>query len=115
MFTALCHCSHCQKQSGSAFSIVLGVPADALTIEGTPGNYADQSEAGLPVNREFCTTCGSPLFTIGEGAPGVVFIKGGTLDDTGALQPRMELWTQSAQPWLKLDVPLKSFPQQPMQ
>ena len=32
--TAICHCKHCQKQAGSAFSIVVGVPKDSLIMSG---------------------------------------------------------------------------------
>ena len=115
IFTALCHCTHCQKQSGSAFSIVMGVAASALSIDGEPASYMDRSDGGREVRRQFCGTCGSALFTIGDGAAGVVFVKAGTLDNTHDLKPRMELWTSSAQPWLKLDVPLKAFERQPEQ
>ena len=33
-------------------------------------------------------------------APGIAFIKAGTLDDRSWLKPEMEVWSDSAQPWL---------------
>ena len=30
--TAVCHCTHCQTTSGSAFPVVLGVPAASVQI-----------------------------------------------------------------------------------
>lgn len=113
LFTALCHCTHCQKQSGSAFSIIVAVGDGALSVEGKPEAYADRSDNGRAVTREFCSNCGSALFSIGDGAPGVVFVKAGTLDDTTMLAPQMELWTDSAQPWVKLDLHAKRFARQP--
>src|SRR6187551_1629262 len=38
--TAICHCTHCQKVSGSAFSVNVVVPAPSLT-------WLGQSLAGL--------------------------------------------------------------------
>ncbi len=32
--TAVCHCTECQRQTGTAFSIVVGVPGDALEVRG---------------------------------------------------------------------------------
>ena len=32
--TAICHCTHCQKVSGSAFSVNVVVPAPSLTWQG---------------------------------------------------------------------------------
>lgn len=61
----------------------------------------------------FCPKSGSALFSVGEGAPGMVFVKAGTLDDTRTLAPHMEFWTDSAQSWVKLDSRAKRFARQP--
>ena len=34
LLTAVCHCPHCQKQSGTSFSVIVAVPKDSLTIAG---------------------------------------------------------------------------------
>jgi glutathione-dependent formaldehyde-activating enzyme len=34
IMTGICHCTDCQRSSASAFSIVVGVPRDELTIHG---------------------------------------------------------------------------------
>lgn len=112
-FTGICHCTHCQKQSGSAFSIIIGVRASALSVEGELSTYEDRAESGKGLKRQFCPNCGSPLFSIGEGTPGIVYVKAGTLDDTDSLSPNVELWTDSEQSWLKLDVETTRFERQP--
>jgi hypothetical protein len=33
-FTGVCHCRNCQKESGSAFTIVIGIPQPALSVQG---------------------------------------------------------------------------------
>ena len=33
-FVGVCHCTDCQKFTGSAFAIVVGVPKPALTVQG---------------------------------------------------------------------------------
>ncbi|MEP6869300.1 MAG: GFA family protein [Novosphingobium sp.] len=113
MFTAICHCRHCQKQSGSAFSVNIGVSAELLSIEGDVATFQDRGESGGVLKRQFCSNCGSPLFSIGEGAPGVVFVKAGTLDDTSKLSPKMEIWTDHQQPWVKLDLAAVRVARQP--
>jgi hypothetical protein len=98
---AVCHCSHCQKQAGSAFSTLIGVPEGQVTITaGKPKSYIDHGESGKKVERQFCDTCGSPLFSVVEAAPGMTFIKSGTLDDTAFFQPTMHFWTRSKQDWV---------------
>ncbi len=35
--------------------------------------------------------------------PELTFIKAGTLDDTSWLRPTMEIWCETAQPWVAID------------
>ena len=98
---AVCHCTNCQRQTSSPFSVVVGVPRDAFEVQGdtlasfsTPADGRDDE-----TERNFCSACGSPLFSITPAAPQFVFIKAGSLDDSSWLEPGLEVWTRSAQPW----------------
>ena len=100
-----CHCKNCQRQAGSALSIIIGVPEDAVEHIGTIKTYNDTGDSGATVRRQFCPECGSPVFTRLE-TPGLMFIKAGTLDDTSGLQPAFHCYTKSRQKWLELgDLP----------
>ena len=82
MLTAACHCPHCQKQSGSAFSVNLMVALAAFRVSGeTLGDLQRRGRSGMPVKRHFCASCGSPIYTEMGAMPGVVAVKAGTLDD----------------------------------
>jgi len=86
--TAICHCTHCQKVSGSAFSVNVVVPAPSLTWAGQSlASYADKGESGKPLSRKFCRNCGSSLATETEALPGAIIVKAGTLDDKSWLKP----------------------------
>ena len=104
LMVGTCHCKHCQRQAGSAFSILVAVPRDGLTFEGTLTQYDDDSASGNPVYRKFCGTCRSPVFTETPGgdAQGMMFIKAGTLDESKDLVPTVHFWTSSAQDWVIL-------------
>jgi hypothetical protein len=97
----VCHCTDCQRQTGTAFSVVIAVPRAALTVEGdTLACYTTVGEAhGTPTQRHFCSACGSPIMSLIEAMPELAFIKAGTLDDAAWLEPSVEVWTRSAQPW----------------
>ncbi|ABC64034.1 GFA family protein [Erythrobacter litoralis] len=97
-----CHCKNCQRQSGSAFSTIIGVPDGSVSIEGEYKTYEDHGESGQEVLRDFCGNCGSPLFNRVAATPGLIWIKVGTLDDTADFTPAMHLWTKSKQHWLDL-------------
>lgn len=106
----ICHCTHCQKVSGSAFSLNVVVPASSVTWEGqSPASYADKGESGKPILRKFCSKCGSSIAAEAEALPGLLIIKAGTLDDRSWLKPNAHLWTSSAQPWVAIEPGATTF------
>ena len=101
--TAVCHCDHCQRQSGGAFSVNLLATAPQLTISGdlvTWGDPGDDESGTVHVQRRFCGTCGSPI--VSEMTNGVVAVKAGTLDDRADVAPMVEAWCVDRQPWVDL-------------
>lgn len=101
-FTAICHCKDCQRQSAAPFSIVVGVPADQFEVTGELSEFVTKGEDSEADNRRnFCGKCGSPIVTFNDGYPGMAIVKAGTLDDTSWLEPQIEIWGKSAQPWVQ--------------
>jgi hypothetical protein len=102
----VCHCSDCQKQSGSAFGMSLIMQSRQVEfIEGAESmrSWDTRGEDGDIKRCHFCPDCGTRIMH-GSNIPGQsVSIKAGTLDDTRHLQPTAHIWLQSAQPWLAID------------
>lgn len=100
----VCHCRDCQKQSGSAFSVVGVAARDDITVSGELATFSHPGSSGQTVNRRFCGRCGSPILTDTQAArdQGIIFFKAGTLDETADLAPDVHYWTQSAQHWFAL-------------
>jgi len=94
--TALCHCKQCQRQTGSAFSIVTLVPAAQFALNGETSVFTDIGDSGRPLERHFCGECGSPILSRIVPMPDVVLIKAGTLDDCSILQPTIEVFCDNA-------------------
>jgi hypothetical protein len=109
IFTAVCHCRNCQKQAGTAFSVVVAIPRSALTVTGGTKTFHDTGASGQPVARRFCPACGSPIVSEVASMPDITFIKAGTLDDTQWLSPTMEVFCGSAHPWVKLSGEMQRF------
>jgi hypothetical protein len=102
--TGVCHCKNCQRQAGSAFSTLAGVPTDQLRFtKGEPKLYQDgDTESGTPVERYFCGNCGSPIYSLLPGTPEMIYLKTGTLDDTAGFEPQFHAWCDSKQEWVEL-------------
>lgn len=100
MMTAVCHCTHCQRQSGGVFSTNLGVPEAAYVQTGETKVYEDRGDSGQAVWRHFCANCGSPIISKVAVMPGLVMVKAGTLDDMSGLTPSVEVYADHAAAWV---------------
>lgn len=97
---AVCHCTHCQKQSGSPFSFNLFFKEADYEQTGETRFFVDTGDSGQPSHRHFCGSCGSPILTRVSTLPGMVLMKAGTLDSMEGLQPQIEIYTDRAVKWL---------------
>ncbi|MET0457827.1 MAG: GFA family protein [Ilumatobacteraceae bacterium] len=102
--TAVCHCDHCQRQGGAAFSVNLVVHESQLTVSGVLSTYEETGEHDddVYVRRRFCGSCGSPIVSELSKSAGIVAVKAGTLDDKSDVHPTVEVWCQDRQPWVAL-------------
>lgn len=112
-FVGICHCADCQKFTGSAFAVVIGVPKPALSVQGQVARYSKAGDTGKSIERQFCPTCGSSIADEADALPGVVMISSGTLDDASWVKPAMQIYCDSAQPWVHLGGDMKTFPKMP--
>jgi hypothetical protein len=108
-----CHCLDCQRSSGAPFASGFIVRVSDIAITGTPKTYTVRAASGSLATRSFCSDCGSPLFTRGEVAPGVMSIRFPTLDNPSEFQPMLDIWTSSAQPWVCLSQAIPRYPRSP--
>ena len=112
---AVCHCSTCQKNTGSAFSLNIGVPSSSVSVTGKSlATYEDHTGAsGKPFFRAFCSRCGSPIYDRGEAYSGITFIKAGTLDDPSWVKPGIHMWCADKQPWVAIEEAAAQVPGSP--
>jgi hypothetical protein len=109
-----CYCRDCQRSSGAAMVSAFLMPKEAVNIlQGEVRYYQVTAESGQPVNRGFCPTCGSPVFTLLDAQPHGIGIKASSLDDPNQFQPAMNIFTSSAPKWAPITVDLPKFPKMP--
>jgi hypothetical protein len=99
---SVCHCKDCQLRSGSAFGIGCYFPREAVALAGgATRTYERVSDAGRKVRIHFCENCGTSVYWYPEVLPGAMGLAGGTFDDTGWLDPKLHIWSRSAQKWFR--------------
>jgi hypothetical protein len=100
----VCHCTHCQKASGTGASINAVVPTASFKItQGAPRRYDDKADSGRTLYRHFCGDCGSPLYGQRAATPEMSVVRAGTLDHPVDMKIATHIWTKSARPWSHID------------
>jgi hypothetical protein len=97
---AICNCTDCQRQTGSAFLEFVIVKDKQIKIDGESRTFTIKGDSGRTLTRKFCPQCASVIALNTESHPGETLITGGTLDDKKWLEPTMMLFCDSAQPWM---------------
>ncbi len=96
LLTMACHCTGCQRMTGSAFSLSAAIPSEAFSV--TQGEPVLGGLRGNP-RHFFCPDCLSWLFTRVEGMDWFVNIRTTMLDDPAGFEPFIETWTSERLPW----------------
>jgi len=111
-----CHCTICQKQSGSAFAMAVVFQDFKVEVAGPQPDHFVREGLNRSARCYFCPQCGTRLYHQwfnDQGDLPFLNLKPGTLDDTSWLKPSCHLWTQHAQPWVKFSADDVVFRQQP--
>ena len=101
--TSVCHCTDCQKGTGSAFRVNVPVSGATFRMSGQPTNYLKTTaESGTPRLQAFCPRCGSPIYstTPGEAPHPSYMVRVGILRQRDQFAPRRQNWFRSALPWV---------------
>jgi hypothetical protein len=104
LFVHCCHCSWCQRETGSAFALNAMIESDrvqllegAVTVVDTPS----QSGKGQRISR--CPKCSVAVWSNYAGAGEAVrFVRVGTLDVPACLPPDIHIYTGTKLPWVTL-------------
>jgi hypothetical protein len=109
-----CHCIDCRKASGTGHASHMIVPQPAFKVTGEVRFFDKPADSGNMVSRGFCPHCGSAIYSINNGMPGLVFVRASSLDDPEVFKPQMVVYTDRAASWDHMDASLPSFPTMPL-
>ncbi len=107
----LCHCTQCQEQSATAFGVAVLVERENFRLlGGEPKTYVKKAQSGNPRALTFCPECGASLYGCNPADPQVYSLRLGTARQRADLVPVLQMWMQSAMPWLFALADIPAFP-----
>ena len=113
IFSGVCHCTNCQRHTGSAFSCVIAIPKPALSMTGQTRQFSHKGDSGKDVITTFCPVCATRLTSEATMMADVVMLEAGTLDDRSLFTPQMHIYRDSAQAWVPFAEGAVTFPKMP--
>ncbi len=109
LFVHACHCTNCQRQSGSAHALNAMIEATNVQIlSGEAEGYDVPTGSGKRQKIYRCPTCKVGVWsTYGGAGEALLFVRVGALDNPAACPPDINIFTRSKQPWVTLleDIP----------
>lgn len=101
-----CHCEDCRRANGSAFNIGVRVDRKDLEVKATTEmkSYRFVSSSGREIQRCFCGTCGSPIFTLHPAQPEYAWVKAGIIHQPEIVKPTYENWVKDKVKWAVINV-----------
>lgn len=108
-----CHCTDCQRRSGSSFGIQLAVAETDIRVVGAMIEGRHVQPSGAVAHIFACPDCLTRLYTTNERRPGVANLRAGTLDNSPALVPAAHFWVGSKQSWIVLPDGVPALATQP--
>lgn len=97
-----CHCTDCQRQSASSFTLSMIVRREALKLrQGQPDEFVVELSDGRRKQASYCRRCCTRLWNPSRVAE-LALREPGTLDDASWVRPVGHIWMRSAQGWLRI-------------
>jgi hypothetical protein len=99
-----CHCTNCQKISGSAFAISATIVETSFEFTAGEAKKTEwRSDAGNQRYGYICGDCGIRIAHGQTPSSGMLSLRAGTFDDASWIEPSGHIWTKSAMPWVQFN------------
>ncbi|MFT5193821.1 MAG: hypothetical protein ACI9EW_001369 [Cellvibrionaceae bacterium] len=109
----MCHCTQCQKATGSAHASNLFTKAENFTWLSGAELVKRYDMPGRAISQAFCTECGSGLPFPSKSGSGMMVIPAGTLDDQPEMSPQDNIFWNERANWYEDGLSAEHFDQFP--
>lgn len=104
LFVHACHCTWCQRETGSAFVLNALIETEAVRLlSGTPEVINTPSVSGMGQKIHRCPYCKIAIWSVYAGAGEAFrFVRVGTLGEPARCPPDIHIFTSTKLPWVVL-------------
>lgn len=96
--SAYCHCTRCQRRSGTAVQASARIVPGSLTVLQGEEHLRDWTPPG-GLGKTFCGECGSALFARDPETHEIAIVRLGAIDGDPGIRPQAHQFVAYAAPW----------------
>jgi hypothetical protein len=105
-----CHCTRCRRRTGTAASVQARLAPGSLAIlQGEVLIRSYVPEQGWA--KDFCSSCGSALWSRDPGDPALRAVRLGAFDDDPGVRPSFRQFVAYAASWEEITDDLPQYPE----
>ena len=109
LFTHACHCTTCQKITGTSYWLSMFVlEKDFEILSGKPDVVYPPQKYGV-AKKHFCAKCGCNIYGTHTYLKNLILPATGTFESTDWFEPQAHIFVRSKQPWVTLDKDVPQF------
>lgn len=108
-----CHCTWCQRESGSAFAVNAMIESSEITVlKGSPEYINTPTNSGKIQKVARCPNCKVALWSQYAAAGNAMyFLRVGTLEPSAQFEPDIHIFTSTKRPWVTLPAEKPAVPE----
>lgn len=106
---SVCHCTACQRRTGSVFGMQARFSSDNVNIDGPSKKYVRTADSGNRITFHFCSDCGSTMYYQLGDALDVIAIPVGAFADPGFPPPQFSVYETRQHTWVVLPDNMEHF------
>ena len=99
---SVCHCSNCQKRSGSAFAVQARFAPENVVIAGEERVWEAVSDSGNTATFHFCPHCGSDAYYKAKPFSDLIAVPVGAFADNAFPGPIYSVYEGRMHKWVEI-------------
>lgn len=106
----MCHCTACQRRTGSPFGMMVYFAASDVSIAGASTEFTRVADSGDALTHGFCPTCGTPLWLKTARHPDGIGIAVGAIEGSVLPPPVRSVFEDNRHGWVMVPDTTMRFP-----
>jgi hypothetical protein len=109
LIVSMCHCTECQRRTGSSFGVGAWYPTEKVRIRGETKTFVRPVE-DRTVTNHFCPTCGGTVLWEASKREGLIGVAVGMFGNPDFPPPGRSIYEDTKHRWIQFTAPMEHLP-----